>query len=249
MAYEERTYRNQLYGEKMPASFRVVVKETDLFIRAGKNLKDVARESILRHRGYLENYIRRHAEFATTLAPWKAGGPAPAIVRDMVHAGQMAGVGPMAAVAGAVAEYVGRDLLERTGQIIVENGGDLFIRSLDPVTIGIFANKSPLSLRIGLQIVGRDHPVAVCTSSGTVGHSLSLGKADAVCIVSTSCPLADAAATSVGNHVSSTADINKAIEIGKDIKGVEGIIIIIDDKIGMWGDLEIVALREKKVEF
>ena len=245
MAYQERTYRNQVHNDTMPASFRVVVKETDLFIRAGEDLKDVARESVLRHRGYLENYIRRHAAFATALTPWEVSGPSPGIVREMAQAGQKTGVGPMAAVAGAVAEQVGRDLLDHTDQVIVENGGDLFIRSREPVTIGIFANQSPLSLRVGLRLGPKEQPIAVCTSSGTVGHSLSMGKADAVCIVSASCPLADAAATSIGNHVHTAADIHRAIEIGKNIKGVEGIVIILKDKIGMWGDLEIAPLQEK----
>ena len=155
----------------------------------------------------------------------------------------------MAAVAGAVAEYVGKDLLAHTDQVMVENGGDLFIQSREPVTIGIFANESPLSLRVGLRMDASERPMAVCTSSGTVGHSLSMGKADAVCIVSASCPLADAAATSVGNHVQAIADIQSAMEIGKKIKGVEGIVIIMKDRIGIWGDLEIVPLQEKKVEF
>lgn len=247
--YEERTYRNQVHSDTMRASFRVVVKETDLFIHAGKDLTDAARESVLRHRGYLENYIRQHPEFVATLTPWNDSGPLPGIVREMAHAGQLAGVGPMAAVAGAVAEQVGRDLLGHSDQVIVENGGDLFIRSHEPVTIGIFANQSPLSLRIGLRMDAGEQPMAVCTSSGTVGHSLSMGKADAVCIVSASCSLADAAATSVGNHVQTVTDIHKAVEIGKNIKGVEGIIVIVKDKIGMWGNLEIVPLQEKKVEF
>ncbi len=247
--FEERTYRNQVYGKQLQASFRVVVKETDLFIRAGDNLKDIARESVLRHRRFLENYMREHAGFAEMLTPWEVRGPSPGIVRAMAYAGQQAGVGPMAAVAGAIAESVGHDLLVRTGEVMVENGGDLFIKSNKPVTIGIFANTSPLSLRIGLRLDTGRQPMAVCTSSGTVGHSLSMGKADAVCTVSASCPLADAAATSIGNHVQTAGDIKQAIEIGKKIKGVEGIIIIIKDKIGMWGDLEIVPLQEKKVEF
>lgn len=251
--YEERTYRNQVHSHKMPASFRVVVKETDLFIRASKNLRDMARESVLRHRNYLENYIGRHAGFVESMVPWEVGEPSPGIVRDMANASLQAGVGPMAAVAGAIAQNVGQDLLGHTDDVIVENGGDLFIKSAEPVTIGIFANKSPLSLRIGLRIGLRldaeDQAMAVCTSSGTVGHSLSMGKADAVCIVSASCPLADAAATAVGNHVQTAGDIQKAIDIGKNIKGVDGVVVIIKDKIGMWGDFEIVPLGEKKVEF
>ena len=187
--HEERTYRNHVHSHGLGDSFRVVVKETDLFIRAGKLLKDIARESVLRHRAYLENYIRGYAGFAETLKPWVVGGPAPGIVRSMADAGRQAGVGPMAAVAGAVAECVGKDLLGHTDEVIVENGGDLFIQSREPVTIGIFSNQSPLNLRIGLRLDGGKGPVAVCTSSGTVGHSLSLGKADAVSIVSASCPL------------------------------------------------------------
>lgn len=247
--YAERTYRNQVYSGRMRISFRVVVKETDLFIRAGEDLKEIARESVLRHRGYLEHYIRQHAGFVETLVPTTVRGPAPAIVREMAVAGQQAGVGPMAAVAGAIAGCVGQDLLAHTGDVIVENGGDLFIKSREPVTIGIFANQSPLSLRIGLRVDAHRQPLAVCTSSGTVGHSLSMGKADAVCILSASCSLADAAATSVGNHVKTVGDIHNAIEIGKNIKGVDGIIVIIKEKVGMWGDVEIVPLQEKKVEF
>jgi len=247
--FEERTYRNQVHSDRKQTSFRVVVKETDLFIRAPKDLREIARESVLRHRNYLENYIRRHAGFAESLVPSEVVAPSPGIVRDMANAGLQAAVGPMAAVAGAIAQNVGQDLLGHTDSVIVENGGDLFIKSAEPVTIGIFANKSPLSLRIGLRLDAEDQAMAVCTSSGTVGHSLSMGKADAVCIISASCPLADAAATAVGNHVQTAGDIQKAIDIGKNIKGVDGVVVIIRDKIGMWGDLEIVPLGEKRVEF
>ncbi|MCG6910323.1 MAG: UPF0280 family protein [Deltaproteobacteria bacterium] len=244
--YQERNYRNQVHGGRMPAAFRVVVKETDLFVRAEANLADITRELVLQHRGYLEAYIRQHRLFSTTLSPWTVQGPAPGIVREMARAGQAAGVGPMAAVAGAIAEHVGRDLLSHTSEVIVENGGDLFIKASQPVTVGIFANQSPLSLRTGLRIEAGSNPVAVCTSSGTVGHSLSLGRADAVCVVSSSCSLADAVATSVGNRIQKAGDIGAGIEIGSNIKGVEGLVVIVADKIGMWGNIEIVPLQEKK---
>lgn len=247
--FQERTYRNQVHGDGMRFSCRVVVKETDLFIRTETDLKDLTRERVLRYRAYLESYIRQYRAFSETLLPWVVRGPAPGIIREMAKAGQSAGVGPMAAVAGAIAESIGRDLLEHTGDVIVENGGDLFIKSRRPVTIGIFANQSPLSLRIGLRVDAAQKPMGVCTSSGTVGHSLSLGKADAVCILSASCSLADAAATAVGNRIQDVDGIQSAIEFGNKIKGVEGIIIIIKDKIGVWGNIEMVPLQEKKVEF
>lgn len=239
--YQARTYRNLIYESELVA-FRQAVQETDLYIHAVQPLEDITREAILRYRGYIEAYIRRFPDFVHTLKPWHMSGPAPAIVRDMVTAGLKAGVGPMAAVAGAIAERVGVDLLRHTEQVVVENGGDVFLKTNGPITIGIFAGDSPLSLRVGLRIQPGDAPVSVCTSSGTVGHSLSLGKADAVSVVSMSCAIADAAATSVGNHVNSPEDIQKAIKFGKSIEGVIGLIIISGDKIGFWGDLELVPL-------
>lgn len=223
-------------------SFRQVVQETDLFVHASTPLEDITRELILRHRGYIEAYIKRHPEFVTTLKPCRISGPAPIIIKDMAKAGEKAGVGPMAAVAGAIAEHVGADLLSYTDEVIVENGGDIFLKTNSLVTVGIFAGASSLSLRVGLRVDSGVEPVSVCTSSGTVGHSLSLGRADAVCVVSKSCSIADAAATSIGNHVKSKSDIQKAIDFGKTIANITGIVIIVGNKIGLWGELEIVPL-------
>ncbi len=244
LRYQTRTYRNHVRRDNL-VSFKVAVKETDLFVHAAKHLEDITREIILRHRGYIEAYIQRYPEFAKILNPWRISGPAPIIIKDMAKAGEKAGVGPMAAVAGAVAEHVGIDLLSHTDEVVVENGGDVFLKTNDPATIGIFAGKSPLSMHIGLRVDSGDKPVSVCTSSGTIGHSLSLGKADAVCVKSGSCPLADAAATSIGNHVRTKKDIQSAIDFGKKIEGITGIVVVIDDKIGLWGDIEVVPIKGK----
>lgn len=243
--YQERTYRNLVERKDRPA-FRAVVKETDLFVHAPRELENLTRELILRHRGHIESYIACYPEFAKTLSPWYSNNPAPVIIQDMINAGIKAGVGPMAAVAGALAEYVGRGLLLHTDEVIVENGGDVFLKTNQPAVVGIFAGKSPLSLRVGLRLPPDETGIAVCTSSGTVGHSLSFGKADAVCAVSHSCTLADAAATSIGNQVKSKADIQKAVDFGKQVKGISGIVIITDDKIGMWGNLEMIPLKKRK---
>ena len=242
---QPRTYRHRIQKEGM-VSFNVTVKETDLFIRAGKPLDRIALDSILCHRGGLEAFIAMHPVFATTLVPWTVNEPMPAIVRDMIRAGQKAGVGPMASVAGAVSQRVGEDLSVYSKEVIVENGGDVFIKTDAPVTVGIYAGKSSLSLRIGLKIAPENEAVAVCTSSGTVGHSLSFGKADAVCVVSNDCALADAAATAIGNRVLSAKEIQRAIEFGKTIDGVEGILIIIGEQMGVWGKLELTPLRGGK---
>ena len=243
---QERTYRNRLLFRDRLISFRTIVKETDLFIRASMNLAARAKESILLHRGYIESFIRQHPDFSTSLVPLQIPKPVPGIIADMMDAGTGAGVGPMAAVAGAIAEHVGHDLLKLSREIIIENGGDIFIQTNQPVTIGIFANRSPLNMRMGLKIDCGGRPMAVCTSSGTVGHSLSFGTADAVTVVSRSCPVADAAATAIANRVKQKSDVKGAINFGKDIKGVKGLVIIINDKAGMWGDLNIVQLQQNK---
>ena len=243
--YQPRTYRTQV-RKKGLAAFQVVARETDLHIQADTLLETAALDSILRHRGVLENYISLHPGFATTLIPWPDGTPMPSPVREMVAAARIAGVGPMAAVAGAMAEAVGRDLLDLSSEVIVENGGDIFLKTRDPVTAGIYAGISTLSLRVGIRVGGGDVPLGVCTSSGTVGPSLSFGKADAVCMVSSSCALADAAASAVGNRVQGAADIRAGIEFGKTIPGISGILIIVGEKLGAWGELEVVPLPGKK---
>ncbi len=237
----KRTYR-QLVKTRLKA-MRVVVQETDLGIYADHDVSASAKEAVIRQRGYIENYIRRRPDFAASLNPLPTDELAPQIVKDMMEAGRKAQVGPMAAVAGAVAEHVGRTLRSDAEQIIIENGGDLFADTSQDISIAVYAAKSPLSLRIGLKISADQMPIAVCTSSGTVGHSLSKGRADAVCVLSRSCPLADAAATAIGNRVSTTKDIDPAIQWGRTIDGVMGILIILGEKMGAWGQIELVPLE------
>ncbi len=239
---KNRFYRKRVTLENL-SDFRVVVKETDLYIHAERNIEKEAREVVLKYRDYIETYINKNPIFVSTLKPVKITGPAPLIIREMAVAGEKAGVGPMASVAGAIAECVGKDLLSLTDKIVVENGGDIFLKLDHPVTIGIYAGKSHLSMRIGIKVICKNKPVSICTSSGTIGHSMSLGKADAVCVVSKSCFLADAAATSIGNRVHSKKDIPDAVEYGKNINDIKGIVIIKGDKIGMWGDIELVPIK------
>jgi ApbE superfamily uncharacterized protein (UPF0280 family) len=241
--YEPRKYRNLIDIPKL-APYRVIVKETDLMVYAETKLIEEARDLVLKQRGYVENFIKLHPDFATALVPWAAPAPAPGIIVNMIKAARNAGVGPMAAIAGAIAEQVGLGLLKSTDQVIVENGGDVFIKMNSPVTVGIFAGNSPLSMHVGLKLNTDFKPQAVCTSSGTIGHSLSLGKADAVCVVADSCSVADAAATAIGNLIGSPADIEAAIKAGSSMENLTGIAIIVEGKMGMWGELEVVALKD-----
>ena len=239
--HEERTYRNLVRTDDL-LKFEVIVKETDLLVRARKDLSRETREAVLTYRHQLETYIATHPEFAGSLVPQDEDPYAPRIVQEMIQTSRCANVGPMAAVAGAIAEFVSQDLLGVSEEIIVENGGDIYLATSRERTIGIYAGNSPLSLKVGILVQAEDSPLGICTSSGTVGPSLSFGTADAVCILSKSAALADAAATAVGNRVKSRKDIESALETGKGIEGVLGTLIIIGDRMGVWGNIKLVQL-------
>lgn len=241
MIYEPRTYRRYTRSEDL-VSFRVRVSETDLFISCDRDFSREAREEVNRSREDIEAYIAKHPDFQKALTPVILEEPAPPIVKEMVESANKVGVGPMAAVAGAIAEGVGKKLLEVSPQVIVENGGDVFIASEKPRIIGIYAGDSKFSKKIGLEVEADSTPCGVCTSSGTVGHSFSFGKADAVVVLSKSASLADATATSLCNRVQAETDIEGAISYGKKIKGIEGIIVIFRDTLGVWGDIKLVDM-------
>jgi hypothetical protein len=217
-----------------------MVKETDLYIRAQSNLKNKALDILQHQRTLLEKYIDRHPGFLTALEPFPLGDDAPAIAIEMENAGEKVGVGPMAAVAGAFAETVGKELLRFTPEVIVENGGDIFLKTRKKRLVGVYAGESPYTGKIAIQIDPTDTPLGVCTSSGTVGHSLSFGRADAVIVLSVSTSLADAAATAIGNIVKTEADIQKAIDFARGVAELTGVAVIINDKMGIWGKVNLV---------
>jgi ApbE superfamily uncharacterized protein (UPF0280 family) len=239
--FENRTYRKQ-HQKKDLISFDITIKETNLNIQAQSDLTDMAIKAALACRNYIEAYVKLYPQFATSFTPLKSPGPAPKIVENMIEAASLAGVGPMAAVAGAVAQYTGNTLLEHSPQVLVENGGDVFVKSDTETIFGIYAKNSPFNLTTGIRVGKKNKPYGICTSSGTLGHSKSFGKADAATVLAYSCPLADAGATALGNMVNKPSDIEAAIEKGKSIPGILGIVIIKGESIGLWGDLELVKI-------
>jgi len=239
--YEPRTYRHWV-KDKGLVSFNITVKETDLCVCASRNLKSKTLKLVLKYRDILERYIERYPSFLTSLEPLPLNDDAPLMVKAMLAAARKSGVGPMASVAGAITEFVGTELAAFSPEVIIENGGDIYLKSLEKRIIGVYAGKSPLTGQIGLEIKGKDTPLGICTSSGTVGHSLSYGKADAVVVLSPSATLADAAATAIGNLIQQPDDIPSGIERAKNIVGLKGILIIIEDKLGLWGKIKICQL-------
>jgi hypothetical protein len=203
-------------------------------------LADEALKSLIKHRNFLESYIKNHPTFRTSLLPLPEDDLAPPIIRDMLSKSKICGVGPMASVAGAVSEFVGYDLLDQTENLIIENGGDIFLKTKNKLTVSIYAGESALSYKVNILVKPEETPLGICTSSATVGPSLSFGKADAVCVISKSATLADAAASAIGNRVKSKKDIKNALDYGIKIPGVKGIIIICGNDMGAIGEVELI---------
>ena len=239
---EERRHYRKVFNSSDLVYFSKKVKQTDLCIGATRNLGREAFESIIKYRQQVEEYIRRQPVFLTSLTPVKPLPDAPLIVKHMCRASELAGVGPMAAIAGAISLYVANDLLKYTRELVVENGGVIYIAGTRERTVGIYAGNSRLSGKLGIKVPPEDLPVSICTSSGTVGHSLSFGKADAVTVLSRDACIADAAATAIGNMVKSTDDIEESINKARNISGVTGVLIIIGEQMGAWGKIQLVRL-------
>jgi len=241
VTYQERTYRKSVQAKGLK-SFQVAVGETDLWICATSDLTKQARDLVFMLRHQLENYIEFYPEFLTSLVPVLDDPYAPPIVKEMIRSTKKANVGPMAAVAGAMAQWVGEGICGLSDQVIVENGGDIFLRAKRPVTVSIFAGPSPLSGKFGLHIPEGQMPLGICSSSATVGHSLSRGITDVVCLLAKSTALADAAATALGNRVKKIADLEFVAHWAEEIGGIVGGVVIVKDTMATWGEIELVEI-------
>lgn len=234
-------YRQHHHGEDL-VYFNLSINQTDLHVGAEKILKQMAQQSVINSRRQVTEEIKRNREFLTSMVPLTVPTMVPALIRNMYQASLLAGTGPMAAVAGAIAEQTAIDLHQHSQEVIVENGGDLCVIGSKDRIIGIYAGESPLSNRIGVKVNANNRPLGICTSSGTIGHSLSMGKSDAAVIIAPSTALADAVATQLGNKIKCENDIQNALNWAIMVEGVCGALAILNDKIGAVGDIELVKL-------
>ncbi|WP_022852769.1 UPF0280 family protein [Thermodesulfatator atlanticus] len=237
MNFELRDYRTRIKTKNL-VSFRVILHESDLMVLAERDLSSETLALLFSLRKELEDYIARRPEFLTSLTPISQDESAPSLARKMIKAGKLAGTGPMAAVAGAIAQEIGKTLLDQglTSEIVVENGGDIFLSLKREATVAIWAGKSPLSGKLALRIKKHLMPCGVCTSSGTVGHSLSLGKADAMCVIAKDTAFADAAATALGNLIREEKDFKKLKKALKKLPQILGVVCILGDKLFAAGE-------------
>ena len=239
--YSNRDEYRQLISLGLPC-FHVQHLETELFICADRLYDEAALSTVKKLRAQLDAYIAANPLFLTSLTPLEPAADAHEAIKAMCRAAKAAGVGPMAAVAGAFSESVGRDILKRSKQVIVENGGDIFMKTDEPATVAVYAGHSPLSLKVGIVVDSREMPVSVCTSSGTVGPSLSFGKADAAVVVSPDACIADACATRLGNEIKSAADVERTLELIMSVQGVTGAVAVIGEVCGAAGDIRLQSL-------
>ena len=236
------TDRTRFYRQSAPSwgtAFNVKHHTSDLHIVADRDLHDTAYSTLVRIRTELDDHIKEYREFLYSLSPVHTPEECPEIARMMYRASQLTGTGPMAAVAGAIAELTGRELLKYTSSVVVENGGDIWLNTREPVVIAIYANNIYFRDNIAVRIRPVQAPCSVCTSTPKLGHSLSFGKADSVTIIADTGALADAAATMVCNLIQTESDMESGIASGLKIPGVTGAIAVFRDKITIMGDVEL----------
>lgn len=240
-----RTYRRRRPGY---FCFRVAVGETDLWLETSRECRVEVEKLVRKLRRQLRAYISRYPAFRSTLEPWPGDPGAPELVQRMIAAAAKTGVGPMAAVAGAIAEMLGRALQAAgVGEFFIENGGDLYFTRVKPRLIAVYAGSSPFSWRLGLKIPP-GKPLSVCTSSGTVGPSFSTGRADAAVVLSPDGALADAAATAAANRIHSPGDLEKTADYIGTIPGVSGVLLIYGETLAAWGEIELTDLARETLE-
>ena len=247
--HEERFYRKSFNSSRF-TGFEARFLETDLWIGvdAGSyrpEMKEAALERIMEVRQQLDAYILHNPEFAKTLLPFHPAESAPELAKEMAAASKTAGIGPMASVAGLFARETAITIRKNFSleELVIENGGDIYTLLKNDLVLSVYAGKSPLSERIGLIIPAGQGEMGICTSSGTVGPSLSFGNADAVAVVCQDVLLADAFATAIGNRVKLPEDIEGALRYSENYPQILSLIIICDDKTGMRGNFEIKILK------
>lgn len=238
-----RAYRESVLAQPGERRFQVVLEQTDLMVTAETDLSGPMLDMARVLRGELKNYMLTHPGFRESLVPFPVQDDAPEIVREMARASALANVGPMAAVAGTIAQLLAERFAPLSPNLIVENGGDIFMRSTRKRTVALLGDPQS-GARLGLALAPRDFPVSLCASSATIGHSLSLGKGELVVVRSRSAALADAAATALANLIDTADDLDLLLARARKMGslGVEGVFAQAGGRLGVWGKMELVAL-------
>jgi ApbE superfamily uncharacterized protein (UPF0280 family) len=235
--YEERFYRNRLSSK---FGIEVSYKESDLYVSTDKQIDTRLVQGILkRYYEEIENYIKINPRFLTSLSPLSDDESATSIIKDMLERSRLTGVGPFASVAGAIALYVGKELLDYANEVIVENGGDLFIKINEDKRIGVYLGERFKLENIAIKVKKKDYPFGIASSSAFIGHSLNFGRADLVTVIAKDAILADGFATAFSNAIKKEQDLEEVLEKAKQNPLIDGLLIAFEGKILFWGEVEI----------
>lgn len=241
MEYKERSYRSRFSNDER-RWFCVKFLESDLWIGVDSGSYRASMEAdvyamLVELRRRMDAYLLMDPQYKAALTPYDAGLEAPEILKEMSRISHRTGIGPMSAVAGAVAKHVA-DFMG-TKEVIVENGGDIYAKAASDMDISVFAGQSPLSEKVGLHIPAADFPLGICTSSGTVGPSLSLGRADAMMIICKDVLLADSYATAFANRIQTVNDLQPVIDRIQNNPDILGALAVKDDRLAVCGQFEL----------
>lgn len=235
-----RTYRHRCTPRDGEQLFQVVVEETDLWVTATCDLRADIATYVTLLRGQIKAWMAVDPAFRHSLVPVPVPDHAPDIVQRMAHATALVGVGPFAAVAGTMAQMVVEKFMHRSPDLIVENGGDIFIASRRERVVGLLPDPTSGDI-IGIAVRPEDCPMSLCSSSATIGHSLSLGVGDLAAVRARSGSLADAAATLFGNMLRTGNDVERVTRRAAELEhiGIEGVFAQCGGRIGLWGNMEL----------
>jgi len=242
--YVDRSIYRKNISVKDKHCYRLKYKYTDLFITSDREILKELEGPVLSFYKEIEKIISGEPAFERSLVPVEIKSYYPPFIKKMCHASRMFGVGPMAAIAGAVCDSIAESIAHNCRFLMIENGGDIFIKSTTGVKVGLYSSNSHFSDKLNIEFDAEQTPCGICSSSGHIGHSLSLGSSDLVTIMSDTTTLADAAATAVANSIKEQTDIEKAINQYKKNKEIKGLVIIKGNKIGIWGAIQLSSMEK-----
>ncbi|MEM2211905.1 MAG: UPF0280 family protein [Candidatus Nezhaarchaeales archaeon] len=229
-------YARGLYRVRMVIGYSnlLVISEKLEAVRAAFN-------AISYHGEVLERYVQHNPLFKLSLTPVRVGWNAPYVARLAAEAAEIAGVGPMAAVPGALAEVAAVSMVKSGAKVaVVEDGGEIAAISIRPINVGVYAGSSPLSGRLGFKLEAADTPIGIATSSATVSKAINFGVADAAVAIADSAALADAAAKAICNAVigdEAEEAVQRGLEAADEINCIRGALIVKGRYVGVKGKL------------